>query len=92
MQRIEVGPSIFDDQLGYRFSTWYQEAEFNRQEEVGQRSRRSSITAKERMDPIHPPHHIRGQMNWRSVPLVINVVTHLGDQNLHLACLRRLVI
>jgi hypothetical protein len=92
MQRIEVRPSIFDDQLGYRFSTWYQEAEFNRQEEVGQRSRRSSITAKERMDPIHPPHHIRRQMNGRSVPLVIDVVTHLGDQNLHLACLRRLVI
>jgi hypothetical protein len=31
-------------------------------------------------------------MNWRSVPLVIDVVTHLRDQGFYLASLRWLVI
>jgi hypothetical protein len=89
LQRFEVWISIFHDLVWNRRRARKLLAGSDGQNDIRRDPGRSSVAVSERMNPIQPPHDIRGEMNWGSRPVVVHMVAHFFHQSGHQVLRRR---
>lgn len=91
-QHFVVGVAIVHDLIRNRIDARKRRSDMNRQRQIRDRTRRPTVSPKERVDPVHPPHQIRAEVDGRrSAPLVVDVAAHVFDIPPHIFVRRRFV-